>query len=101
MLEGVSPRLRSPVLVVGRGEHLAAAEAALERARAGGPAAVLIGGEAGIGKSRLVGEFTTAAANAGCAGARLRLPGPGRRGLGLGAAAVGFLIGRLFHTAGA
>ncbi len=59
--------MRSPVLV-GRAEQLAALDAALDRARAGGPSAVLIGGEAGIGKSRLVSEF---AVRAGGAGARV------------------------------
>ena len=59
--------MRSPVLV-GRAEHLAALDAALDRAGAGSPSAVLIGGEAGIGKSRLVSEF---AAVAGEAGARV------------------------------
>lgn len=64
MLEGMSARMISPVLV-GRAEQLAALDAALARARAGGPASVLIGGEAGIGKSRLVSEFTAGAAGAG------------------------------------
>jgi len=63
----MSARRRSPVLV-GRAEHLAALDAALDRARAGGPSTMLIGGEAGIGKSRLVDEF---AARASAAGARV------------------------------
>ncbi|HEY4026965.1 MAG TPA: AAA family ATPase [Candidatus Dormibacteraeota bacterium] len=42
---------------VGRRAELASLDAALARARAGEPAAVLVGGEAGIGKSRLVEEF--------------------------------------------
>jgi DNA-binding CsgD family transcriptional regulator len=67
ILEDMSARMRSPVLV-GRAEHLAVLDAALDRARAGGPSALLIGGEAGIGKSRLVSEF---AAGAGGAGARV------------------------------
>jgi predicted ATPase/DNA-binding CsgD family transcriptional regulator len=46
----------SPVLV-GRADQLSALEAALGQARHGQPAAVLVGGEAGIGKSRLVSEF--------------------------------------------
>ena len=45
----------APVLV-GRVEELAALDAAFERVRAGRPP-VLIGGEAGVGKSRLVSEF--------------------------------------------
>ena len=54
----------SPVLV-GRDAELTALEAALETVRQGEPAAVLIGGEAGMGKSRLIGEFTAAARDAG------------------------------------
>ena len=50
ILEDMSARMRSPVLV-GRAEHLSALDAALDRARAGGPSTLLIGGEAGIGKS--------------------------------------------------
>jgi DNA-binding CsgD family transcriptional regulator len=60
----MSPRTTSPVLI-GRAEQLAALTAALDRARAGGPSAILIGGEAGIGKSRLVSEFSAAAVSAG------------------------------------
>jgi DNA-binding CsgD family transcriptional regulator len=67
ILEDMSARMSSPVLV-GRAEYLAALDAALDRARAGSPSAVLIGGEAGIGKSRMVSEF---AAVAGEAGARV------------------------------
>src|ERR671921_674252 len=43
--------------MVGRSETLAALAAALERA----PAVVLVAGDAGIGKTRLVREFTAAA----------------------------------------
>jgi DNA-binding CsgD family transcriptional regulator len=39
--------------------------AALETVRQGEPAAVLIGGEAGVGKTRLISEFTAAARGAG------------------------------------
>jgi DNA-binding CsgD family transcriptional regulator/tetratricopeptide (TPR) repeat protein len=60
----MSIRTSSPVLV-GRAEQLAALDAALGRAASGGPAAVLIGGEAGIGKSRLVAEFTAKAVDGG------------------------------------
>ena len=45
---------------IARQPELAALTAARERARAAGPVTVLIGGEAGIGKSRLVTEFTAA-----------------------------------------
>jgi len=57
-------RAGSPVLV-GRGEYLAVLDAALARARAGTPSTVLVGGEAGIGKTRLTTEFATRAADAG------------------------------------
>ena len=59
-------RAGSPVLV-GRGEYLAVLDAALARARAGAPSTVLVGGEAGIGKTRLTTEFA----------ARAAMPGPG------------------------
>jgi DNA-binding CsgD family transcriptional regulator/tetratricopeptide (TPR) repeat protein len=54
----------SPVLV-GRADQLAALNAALADAGRGRPSAVVIGGEAGIGKSRLVNEFTDGAGRAG------------------------------------
>jgi len=44
---------------------MAALQAALETVRQGEPAAVLIGGEAGMGKTRLIGEFTGTARGAG------------------------------------
>jgi DNA-binding CsgD family transcriptional regulator/tetratricopeptide (TPR) repeat protein len=61
----MSGRASSPVLV-GRDEQMAALDAAFASVRQGGPSAVLLGGEAGVGKSRLVGEFgrTAAARNA-------------------------------------
>lgn len=43
--------------MVGRDDDLAVLRAALERACAGEPGTVLVCGEAGIGKSRLIGEF--------------------------------------------
>ncbi|TDD77687.1 helix-turn-helix transcriptional regulator [Actinomadura darangshiensis] len=43
---------------MGRSEELAMLGEACAQAREGSPAAVLIGGEAGVGKSRLVDEFT-------------------------------------------
>ncbi|WP_354642417.1 helix-turn-helix transcriptional regulator [Kitasatospora camelliae] len=46
----------SPVFV-GRGRETALLKAALARAGAGEPQTVLVGGEAGIGKTRLVDEF--------------------------------------------
>jgi DNA-binding CsgD family transcriptional regulator len=57
-------RASSPVLI-GRVEQMAALEDAFTSVRQGGPAAVLLGGEAGVGKSRLVDEFTARARRAG------------------------------------
>jgi DNA-binding CsgD family transcriptional regulator len=50
---------------VGRADQLSALEAALARVRSGEPSAVLVGGEAGVGKSRLVNEFTERSRQAG------------------------------------
>ena len=52
----MSRRGGSPVLV-GRAAEMAALAAAFDAVRQGGPAALLIGGEAGVGKTRLVREF--------------------------------------------
>ena len=60
----MSGRASSPVLV-GRDEQMAALVAAFASVRQGGLSAVLLGGEAGVGKSRLVGEFSRTAAEAG------------------------------------
>jgi len=49
-------RVRSPVLV-GRDVELAGLRAAFDRALQGHLVAVLVTGEAGIGKTRLVGEL--------------------------------------------
>jgi DNA-binding CsgD family transcriptional regulator len=67
----VSRRGTSPVLV-GRVAEMAALEGAFETVLQGGPAAVLIGGEAGVGKTRLISEF---AASARMAGARMLIGG--------------------------
>ena len=48
--------LTSPVLV-GRDGQLAVLEQVFDRVRAGSPAVVLLGGEAGAGKTRLITEF--------------------------------------------
>ncbi len=56
MLEGVSSRTVSPIFV-GRQYELARLRSAFVRTVAGEPQTVLVGGEAGIGKSRLVEEF--------------------------------------------
>jgi ATP/maltotriose-dependent transcriptional regulator MalT len=60
----MSGRAASPVLV-GREEQMAALDAAFDSVRQGAPTAVLLGGEAGVGKSRLVSEFGRAATAAG------------------------------------
>ncbi|MGF1432082.1 ATP-binding protein, partial [Kitasatospora sp. LaBMicrA B282] len=56
MLRAVEQISVSPVFV-GRGRESAALTAALRRAAAGQPQALLIGGEAGVGKTRLLEEF--------------------------------------------
>ena len=63
----MSRRGGSPVLV-GRATDMATLGAALEAVRQGGPSALLIGGEAGVGKTRLISEFS---AQARAAGARV------------------------------
>src|SRR5271170_2419653 len=64
LVRAMSGRASSPVLI-GRAEQLTALEGAFESVRQGGPATVLLGGEAGVGKSRLVSEFSTTARLAG------------------------------------
>jgi DNA-binding CsgD family transcriptional regulator len=64
ILEDMSSRVTSPVFV-GRAEQLATLDDALATAGSGDPAAVLIGGEAGVGKSRLVSEWSGRAAAGG------------------------------------
>ena len=64
LIPEMSGRASSPVLV-GRAEQMAALEAAFVSVRQGGPSAVLLGGEAGVGKSRLVSDFSRTAASAG------------------------------------
>ncbi|WCN80105.1 helix-turn-helix transcriptional regulator [Micromonospora sp. LH3U1] len=56
MLDPVTVRAASSVLV-GRHPEIAALRDALGRARAGEPTTVLVGGEAGVGKTRLLDEF--------------------------------------------
>ncbi|KUO07718.1 helix-turn-helix transcriptional regulator [Streptomyces sp. DSM 15324] len=64
MLAPVENRSVSPVFV-GRRDELDLLEDALARAAAGEPQAFLIGGEAGVGKTRLVEEYTAVAARRG------------------------------------
>ncbi|MFJ6404833.1 AAA family ATPase [Streptomyces hydrogenans] len=64
MLGAVETRSVSPVFV-GRAGELTALTEALSRATAGEPQALLVAGEAGVGKTRLVEEFRDAACDAG------------------------------------
>ncbi|RMB84345.1 helix-turn-helix transcriptional regulator [Streptomyces shenzhenensis] len=64
MLGAVETRSVSPVFV-GRTDELHTLHDALARAAAGEPQALLVGGEAGVGKTRLVEEFATAAGRQG------------------------------------
>ncbi|MFB4309170.1 AAA family ATPase [Actinomadura sp. GTD37] len=54
-------------VLIGRAAELAELSAALERAAAGGAGAVLVSGDAGVGKSHLVSALTRAARAQGCA----------------------------------
>jgi DNA-binding NarL/FixJ family response regulator len=60
----MQPGLVSPVFV-GRGAELAGLLAALQTAISGEPAVVLVGGEVGVGKTRLVDEAALGALDAG------------------------------------
>ena len=60
MLEGMTAHASSEILV-GREADLAALRDALKRTRSAEPSTVLVGGEAGVGKTRLVEEFCRAA----------------------------------------
>lgn len=62
--EEVTSSPSSP-LMVGRQQHLSALRAALDGAAGDGPRWVVLGGEAGIGKSRLIAEFTRIAGERG------------------------------------
>jgi DNA-binding CsgD family transcriptional regulator/tetratricopeptide (TPR) repeat protein len=64
MIGGMGQRVSCPVLV-GRDAEVARLRAAIERAAAGQPATVLVAGEAGIGKTRLVTEAAGHAAGLG------------------------------------
>jgi len=64
MLADVNSRVSGAVLV-GRSGELSALGAALAEAANGRPSAVVVGGEAGVGKSRLVEEFADRSRGAG------------------------------------
>ena len=65
MLAAMEQQLSVSPVFVGRGPQRDALGAALRRTAAGEPQAVLVGGEAGIGKTRLVEEFLADAAASG------------------------------------
>jgi DNA-binding CsgD family transcriptional regulator len=60
-------RLGIGIGLVGRRHEVSALATALDRAAAGSPSAVLLSGDAGVGKSRLVAETTARAAREGFA----------------------------------
>ena len=60
----MSTRISSPVFV-GRGEELRRLRAALEDATSGAVGTVIVGGEAGVGKTRLLGELRAGAESGG------------------------------------
>jgi predicted ATPase len=64
MLADVEPPMSSPVLV-GRSGQLSALDTALAEAGRGSPSAVIVGGEAGVGKSRLLSAFAERSRSAG------------------------------------
>jgi DNA-binding CsgD family transcriptional regulator len=64
MLADVESQESSPVLV-GRSGQLSALDSARAEAGRGSPSAVIVGGEAGVGKSRLVSEFADRSRGAG------------------------------------
>ena len=74
----MSRRISSPIFV-GRAQELGRLEELLGLAGAGTPGSVLVAGEAGVGKTRLVKEFTSRAATAGALLPCARL-GPARDG---------------------
>ncbi|HEU5332211.1 MAG TPA: AAA family ATPase [Actinocrinis sp.] len=76
MLGTVASRSVSPIFV-GRQFELARLRSAFSRAAAGEPQTVLVGGEAGIGKSRLVDEFAGRLDATVVAGACIELGGDG------------------------
>jgi DNA-binding NarL/FixJ family response regulator len=65
MIDRMATRVSSPVLI-GRDKELDALVSALHQSMAGRPSTVLVGGEAGIGKSRLVAELGKLARDEGC-----------------------------------
>ncbi len=64
MMEHMSRRTSSPIFV-GRRSELERLESALDAAASGRPSLVLVAGEAGVGKSRLLAEFSDRASAGG------------------------------------
>ncbi len=64
IIEDMASRVSSPVLI-GRQNDLARLRAALGRAEEGHSSATLVAGEAGVGKTRLIGSFVDIAAERG------------------------------------
>ena len=62
---GVVARADFETPLVGRAQEVRALTSALERAAQGRPGAVLVSGDAGVGKTRLLTEFTTRASATG------------------------------------
>ena len=60
----MTARIASPVFV-GRGEELQRLQAVLDGARSGVVGTVIVGGEAGVGKTRLLAELRAGAESAG------------------------------------
>ncbi len=60
----MTARIASPVFV-GRGEELRRLQAVLDDARSGVVGTVIVGGEAGVGKTRLLAELRAGAESAG------------------------------------
>src|SRR3954464_5006418 len=81
--------LISPVLV-GRQSELDALAAAFQRGAGGEPAVVLVGGEAGVGKTRLVEEAASQGGGGGGGGKARVVGGPASQAP---AGAVGVLTG--------
>jgi DNA-binding CsgD family transcriptional regulator/tetratricopeptide (TPR) repeat protein len=85
----MAARISSPVFV-GRGEELQRLQTVLERARSGTAGTVIVGGEAGVGKTRLLAELRAEVESAG-----LRFLGGACVDLGDGAPPYDPLVGAL------
>ena len=64
IIDGMAVRVSSPVLI-GRSDELGRLRAALEVAQEGRSSAMLVAGEAGVGKTRLVSDFAALAGGEG------------------------------------